>query len=125
MNQFGQLGDGSVTISRTTPVKVSGLNGVSVMSVGGYHTCALVNSQVKCWGDNGHGQLGDGTTVIPRSLPVDVVGLTDVKEVAAYAYHTCARLASGSLHCWGNNGYGRQWRPSFQQHTCSRHRVGR
>lgn len=107
MNQFGQLGDGSVTISRTTLVKVSGLHGVSAISVGGYHTCALANGQVQCWGDNRHGQLGDGTTVISRSLPVDVVGLTDVQEVAAYAYHTCARLATGDLRCWGANGYGR------------------
>jgi alpha-tubulin suppressor-like RCC1 family protein len=105
-NRYGQLGDGSVTISRTTPVAVSGLSGVSEISVGGYHTCALANGQVKCWGSNSDGQLGDGTTVISSSLPVDIVGLTDVQEVAAYAYHTCARLANGDLRCWGNNTDG-------------------
>lgn len=101
-NESGQLGDGT-TITRTTPVDVSGLTkGVRAIAVGDSHTCVLtLSGGVKCWGSNSEGQLGDGST-IDRSTPVDVNGLTnDVQAIVAGAVNTCALTLDGGVKCWG------------------------
>jgi hypothetical protein len=73
-NQFGELGDGTMT-QRSMPVDVSGLaTGVSAISAGSNHTCALLaGAGVKCWGWNIYGQLGDGWPIF-STTPVQVVG---------------------------------------------------
>jgi alpha-tubulin suppressor-like RCC1 family protein len=73
----GQLGNGFPGIDSSTPVGVSGLSsGVSALSAGEYHSCALTtDGSVECWGYNGFGQLGDGTTTNAFS-PVVVVSLS-------------------------------------------------
>ena len=72
-NSYGQLGDNSTT-SRRTPVDVAGLSsGVSSVSGGNYHTCAVTTAGgAKCWGSNSYGQLGDNSTA-NRLNPVDVL----------------------------------------------------
>jgi alpha-tubulin suppressor-like RCC1 family protein len=106
-NSHGALGDATGT-ERLTPVWVSGLtSGVSVLSAGGYGTCAVTSSGgAKCWGDNQYGQVGDGTTVT-RNAPVDVLGLgSDVLAIRPSVENTCAIRRAGRLQCWGNNDYG-------------------
>jgi alpha-tubulin suppressor-like RCC1 family protein len=68
-NFNGQLGNGAPLYgaNSTTPVQVkdtggtNNLTGVSQISAGGSHTCAVLSDQtVSCWGDNAYGQLGSG-----------------------------------------------------------------
>lgn len=107
-NANGQLGNGS-TVDSASPVTVPSLTSVSMIAVGGYHTCAIVGtgatSTVRCWGHNTYGQLGDGSTTA-RSAPVNVTGLVGVSELAAGVYHTCARLSDNTVRCWGYNANG-------------------
>jgi alpha-tubulin suppressor-like RCC1 family protein len=106
-NSHGQLGDGSTADSRS-PVDVSGLSsGVSSITAGDSHTCAVTSGGgVKCWGRNGEGQLGDDQASV-RPIPGDVIGLTSgVSSIAAGSNHTCALTAGGGVKCWGINERG-------------------
>jgi alpha-tubulin suppressor-like RCC1 family protein len=106
-NDYGQLGDGTIT-NNSTPVPVSELStGVVAISTGLGHTCALTSSAgVKCWGHNYYGQLGDGTTT-DRLTQIDVSGLSNgMVAISAGLEHTCALTSSGSVMCWGWNFHG-------------------
>jgi alpha-tubulin suppressor-like RCC1 family protein len=110
-NAQGQLGNNSQT-SSFQPVQVVGLtSGVSVITAGGYHVCALQNGGVQCWGFNSFGQLGNGLTTFSK-VPVTVTGLTTgVVGIAAGGVnydeeHTCALLATGQVAFWGGDKYG-------------------
>ncbi len=72
-NTHGQLGNGTTGANSLTPISVVNLGGPAVaVSVGWYHTCAMISSgDLKCWGANGYGQLGDGTKTASIT-PVDI-----------------------------------------------------
>lgn len=81
-NNRGQLGDGTISIDRTTPVQMKGpngegaLNNVAAISVGGDYSVALKrDGSVWTCGENMEGALGDGTTTNRNQLtPVQVLG---------------------------------------------------
>jgi alpha-tubulin suppressor-like RCC1 family protein len=94
LNCDGQLGDGT-SISRTTPVRVSGLTNATGIAAGGSHSVARTSDgRVWTWGYNGSGQLGDGTTT-GRLSPAPVLGLAGVVAIAAVDTHTMAVGATG------------------------------
>lgn len=102
----GQIGDGHSGYGiddRLTPSDVVGLSGgVSAITVGGVHTCALDHSGgVKCWGANYWGQIGEGGS---SNTPVDISGLSSgVISIEAGYRHTCVVMTSGGVKCWGYN----------------------
>jgi alpha-tubulin suppressor-like RCC1 family protein len=101
-NEFGELGDGSIT-STPTPVPVNGGQGFDSLSVGLLHTCGLTGQGAAyCWGLNDRGQLGDGTT-INRLAPVAVAGGHRFVALSAGNYHTCGLTPAGGVLCWGSN----------------------
>ena len=106
-NSFGQLGDGAKE-NKVTPVAVDRLpSGVTAISAGGDHTCALLTTgEVFCWGSNVYGQLGDGANS-SKTTPVAVNELhSGVAAIGAGYVHTCALTTDGAVHCWGGNYVG-------------------
>ena len=104
-NGSGQLGNGGTTQS-LVPVQPTGLaTGVTAVSAGSIHSCAVVNGGVQCWGNNGSGQLGNGSTtqsLVPvQGIPSGSNGLA----VSAGNSHSCAAV-SGAAVCWGSNSRG-------------------
>lgn len=105
-NNLGQLGDNSTT-QRLVPVQVYALStGVSSISAGSSHTCAIVSGAAKCWGANSSGQLGNGTKV-NSLVPVGVSNVNaDVVSIASGNAYSCASLGTGGAKCWGANSAG-------------------
>ena len=106
-NAAGQLGDGTTAPERATPVQVDGLtSGVTHISVGNNHTCAVVNGSARCWGLANSGQLGNRSSSGIFRTPVQVDGLTTgVTHISIGHDHTCA-VVNGAAMCWGDNNRG-------------------
>ncbi len=120
-NFNGQLGDDSTDDSNLpaavvqTPADTSDSDkhtsavlldsGVTAISAGGGHTCAIHNGAAKCWGNNGQGRLGDGSDT-ESNIPVAVADLgSGVTAISAGGQHTCA-VHNGAAQCWGLNRLG-------------------
>ncbi len=73
-NQFGQLGDSSLSDSRV-PIQVAGGHVFTHLSAGGNSTCGVtIDGAAYCWGDDVAGQLGDGGSS-QKSYSVPIAGV--------------------------------------------------
>lgn len=83
-NEYGQLGNGTVTDS-TAPAPVSGLSsGVQAIAAGSQHACAATSvGAAQCWGENTQGQLGIGSTT-PSFTPLKAIGIGDSSSSQLY-----------------------------------------
>ena len=128
-NYFGQLGDGTSSDYRTTPVRVKTPDRKTYpdlpkdftyvqVSAGGDHSLAVgSDGNAYACGDNGFGSLGDGTTTDYRATPVRVKtpdrktypdlpeDFTYVQVSAGWA-HSLAVGSDGNVYAWGYNQYG-------------------
>lgn len=108
-NWSGELGDGSLLLSRKYPGVVPSLTGINLVtsvSGGGTSACALLaNGTLQCWGGNTQGQLGNGGGT-SSFVPVAVTGLSSAFSIAVGGAHACAVLADGAGWCWGSDASG-------------------
>ncbi len=113
-NEEGQVGNttgNGVTFGKNpTPTTASGLSsGVTKVATGFFHTCAIQNGALKCFGSNNFGQLGraaDMNSRTPHPVPTTVPGLdSGVTDVEAGRYFTCA-IHNGTMKCWGSGSSG-------------------
>ena len=116
MNQFGQMGNGTVTPPGTppnsVPVKVSNsqpggpINSAAQITCGYQFGAALTtNGTVWVWGTGTHGEQGTGATTA-NYIPVQVPGLTNITQISAGWFHILARKADGTAWAWGDNFNG-------------------
>lgn len=88
---------------------------VGPISAGYYHTCAMANGGMQCWGDNSFGQLGDGSTT-SSATPIYVQGLPQIlnaipgvspnvtDKISTNYDYSCALLGAGyGVMCWGQS----------------------
>jgi alpha-tubulin suppressor-like RCC1 family protein len=103
----GQVGHG-VAETVSTPTTVMGLptGSADQITLGGSHSCVIVDGNAYCWGMNGSGQLGL-SDLTNRVTPERLSAFTDgaVTDIAAGFAHTCA-IVSDEVWCWGQNTRG-------------------
>jgi alpha-tubulin suppressor-like RCC1 family protein len=94
------------TNETTVPYSVQVPGEITALSSQQYHSCAIADGEVYCWGYNYQGQVGD-TSHDNRWTPSHVSGLPGkVADVAAGESHTCAAMITGAIYCWGDNYFG-------------------
>ena len=105
-NNWAELGDNNKPTPSPVPVDVISLDsGVQSVVAAQADTCALMlDSSVKCWGDNRLGEIGDAQEIAYEATPQPVMGLgSGVAQLAAGRHHVCVVMESGGIKCWGDN----------------------
>ncbi len=136
-NTYGQLGEGTNSSYRNTPVKVGKPAGAPAdftylqVSAGWQHSLALgSDGNAYAWGSNTYGLLGEGTNSSYRNTPVKVgkpagapADFTYLQVSAGY-WHSLAVGSDGNAYAWGYNYYGQLGNgTSTDQHTPVRVRT--
>lgn len=109
LNDYGQVGIGTLTDS---PIKEPQLidsmsSGVTEISVGWRHVCAIKDQRVYCWGRNYEYAVGspEGDVSIKNPRLVNIID-KKVKKVVTGAHSTCVIMDENSaLKCWGYNQF--------------------
>jgi alpha-tubulin suppressor-like RCC1 family protein len=103
-NKYGEIGDGTLDIFKSTERPVLGGQLFQQVVGGGgepNHSCGLNTAgSVWCWGSNDQGQLGDGTQT-NRTSPVAVGGGLTFVSIKAGGLESCGLTSGGDVYCWG------------------------
>ena len=109
-NHNTQIGDDELPTA-DGPVQLIG--DAEQLSVGRYHTCALVDGDAQCWGRGVYGILGYGNTKNYGSIwdalttqTVHAGGRIEAIHTSGSSMHSCVTLEGGDVRCWGPNWYG-------------------
>jgi len=103
---YGQLGFATVA-DFDTPQTVSGITNAVAIAAGKTHNCALLSTgAVNCWGRNDGGQIGTGSIGGQSNTPQTVSNITNAVAIATGGAFSCALLSTGTVKCWGYNGFG-------------------
>jgi alpha-tubulin suppressor-like RCC1 family protein len=104
------LAAGLAGLGSASQVARAASQGMSLISAGDSHSCAIESGKAYCWGDNSFGELGEGST--PESsvpVAVDTSGVLAGKtliQITTGDDFTCALDSAGSAYCWGSNYAG-------------------
>jgi cysteine-rich repeat protein len=104
-NSFKQVASEAVRPQTAAPFAVPGLAGISQLSAGTNHSCALLAGQaVYCWGSNRMHGVGYNCQSDACAVPV-LVEMYQPTTIAAGGEHSCSRDDEGPK-CWGSNFFG-------------------
>ncbi len=120
LNDRGQLGNNSLSTFFSYTEKYQTLpaqSGVTMLSSGPQHTCAVANGSVTCWGAHQFSKLGNDlpTGLFPTPVTAGVIGVTDA-QLATYGNTTCI-VVNGAVKCTerpSNSGLSQQAFRSLQ-----------
>ena len=98
-NSSGTVGNQSSGGPILNPTTVFN-SGVTSVSIGGTHACAIVNGSLQCWGSNANGAIGNGINDSNSSLIPYTVFSSGVSAVSTANNKTCA-VVGGGLYCFG------------------------
>ena len=106
-NNYGQLGDNSVTYKSSPVQTLAGGTNWKQVACGSSNTAAIkTDGTLWGWGYNIYGGIGDNTRT-HRSSPVQTIaGGTNWKQVACGDAHSAAIKTDGTLWTWGYNNKG-------------------
>lgn len=103
----GQLGNGTFD-SSLVYVQVGTATDWRSVATGLGFTCGVRSGgTLWCWGTNALGQAGQGVMGGDYTVPTQVGSATDWQSVGAGVSHACALRSTGTLWCWGTNGFGK------------------
>ena len=125
-NYYGQLGDGTSSSYRNTPVRVktpdrktypdlpADFTYLQVSAGGDYSLAIGSDGNAYAWGRNYDGRLGNNTTgssyvpvrVRDPASPTDTSKGLQAAQVSAGDVHSLAVGSDGNAWAWGDNGYG-------------------
>ncbi len=106
-DEHGQLGDGGRIrgeVHSSMPVVVANLPGpVEHLALGDEHSCAVVDGQTWCWGQDSSDQLlGAGAS----SSAVLLAEVPTAQRLWSGREFSCVLDDGGALWCWGSNSRG-------------------
>lgn len=93
---FGLLGNGAPFADNYNPQLVTA-SGLSHVSLGYFHACAVQGNDIACWGRGSYGQLGDDRDLGGTPVKTALSGMLEVDVGQGFA---CAQSQT-KVFCWG------------------------